>query len=71
MVDVAAEVAALLVPFTEVERPDQPLQLESIEIAMLIESIEDTFDLVLRAADYDANAFTRVDLLVAWVRALL
>lgn len=66
-----AEIHALLVPFVAVERPDQPLRLESIEIAMLLEAIEDTFDLTLRARDYDAKAFTRVDALVAWVESLL
>ena len=63
----STEVLALLVPFVTVEGPEQPLKLESIEIAMLIESIEDTFDLVIRASDYDPAAFTPVARLVAGI----
>ena len=66
----AAQIAALLVPFVSIEAPDQELQLESIEVAMLIESIEDTFDVLVRASQYDPLAFTRLDLLVAWVDRL-
>ena len=66
----STEVLALLVPFVTVDGPEQPLKLESIEIAMLIESIEDTFDIVIRASDYDPAAFTRVDLLAAWIDRL-
>lgn len=66
----SAEVLALLVPFVTVDGPDQPLNLESIEIAVLIESIEDTFGLLVRASDYDPVAFTRVDLLAAWIERL-
>ncbi len=66
----SADVLALLVPFVTVQDPRQALRLQSIEIAMLLESIEDTFDLRIRASDYDPAAFTRVDLLIAWIERL-
>jgi acyl carrier protein len=57
----------LIEQHVELEGPDEPLQLRSIELVMLVEAIEDAFGLRVKAAEVTPENFGTLARLVTFV----
>ncbi|MBL8952383.1 MAG: acyl carrier protein [Myxococcaceae bacterium] len=64
---IEAQVRELVEQHVEVAGPDAPLGLQSLELVMLAEAIEDTFGLRVTAADVVPENFGTLARLVAFV----
>ena len=62
-----AQLRELIEQHVEIEGPDEPLQLKSLELVMLAEAIEETFGLRIRAGDVVPENFGTLSRLVAFV----
>ena len=62
-----AQLRELIEQHVEIDGPDEPLELKSLELVMLAEAIEDTFGLRITAADVVPENFGTLSRLVAFV----
>ena len=62
-----ARLRELIEQHGEVAGPDEPLQLQSLELVMLVEAIEDAFGLRVAAADVSPQNFGTLGRMVAYV----
>ncbi len=57
----------LIEAHVEIDGPDEPLGLKSLELVMLAEAIEDTFGLRVRASDVTPDNFGTLSRLVDFI----
>lgn len=66
-VSIGLQVRELVERHVDIEGPDEPLQLSSLEVVMLAEALEERFGLRIHAADVKPENFGTLSRLVAFV----